>query len=213
MLGIAKVLVSEPKLLLMDEPSSGLAPVFVKQVVDVLRTAIGEGTALLIAEQNVAFLPLADRGYLIDGGRMRFSGTREQLESSGAVHKACYYSVFNALDGKRERQQRALRRGRHFHMLCASAHDRDPSAAILVRRRTAPVSIALDAHQHFVFGGGKLDAECGLGAARAIFNSVRNGLSCREDQIEGVREPARRSAYERIESRASRAELGKALNV
>ncbi len=90
MLGIAKVLVSEPKLLLMDEPSSGLAPVFVKQVVDVLRTAIGEGTALLIAEQNVAFLPLADRGYLIDGGRVRLSGTREQLESSDAVREAYF---------------------------------------------------------------------------------------------------------------------------
>lgn len=90
MLGIAKVLVSQPKLLLMDEPSSGLAPVFVKQVVDVLRTSIGEGTALLIAEQNVAFLPLADRGYLIDGGRVRFSGTREQLESSDAVREAYF---------------------------------------------------------------------------------------------------------------------------
>ncbi|MGC2129011.1 MAG: ABC transporter ATP-binding protein [Candidatus Aquilonibacter sp.] len=90
MLGIAKVLVSEPKLLLMDEPSSGLAPVFVKQVVEVLRTAIGEGTALLIAEQNVAFLPLADRGYLIDGGRVRLSGTREQLESSDAVREAYF---------------------------------------------------------------------------------------------------------------------------
>jgi branched-chain amino acid transport system ATP-binding protein len=90
MLGIAKVLVSEPKLLLMDEPSSGLAPVFVKQVVNVLRTAIGEGTALLIAEQNVAFLPLADRGYLIDGGRVRLRGTREQLESSDAVREAYF---------------------------------------------------------------------------------------------------------------------------
>jgi branched-chain amino acid transport system ATP-binding protein len=74
----------------MDEPSSGLAPVFVKQVVDVLRSAIGEGTALLIAEQNVAFLPLADRGYLIDGGRVRLSGTREQLESSDVVREAYF---------------------------------------------------------------------------------------------------------------------------
>ena len=90
MLGIAKVLVSEPKLLLMDEPSSGLAPVFVKQVVEVLQTAIGGGTALLLAEQNVAFLPLADRGYLIDGGRVRLSGTREELEASDAVHAAYF---------------------------------------------------------------------------------------------------------------------------
>ncbi len=90
MLGIAKVLVSAPKLLLLDEPSAGLAPVFVKQVVDVLRYSIGEGTALLLAEQNVAFLPLADRGYLIDGGRVRVSGTREQLEASDAVREAYF---------------------------------------------------------------------------------------------------------------------------
>ncbi|MFT2095547.1 ABC transporter ATP-binding protein [Acidiphilium multivorum] len=90
MLGIAKVLVCEPKLLLMDEPSSGLAPVFVKQVVDVLKTAITGGMTLLIAEQNVAFLPLADRGYLIDGGRVRLSGTRAELEASDAVYEAYF---------------------------------------------------------------------------------------------------------------------------
>jgi branched-chain amino acid transport system ATP-binding protein len=90
MLGIAKVLVCEPKLLLMDEPSSGLAPVFVKQVVDVLKTAITGGMTMLIAEQNVAFLPLAERGYLIDGGRVRLSGTRAELEASDAVHEAYF---------------------------------------------------------------------------------------------------------------------------
>ena len=90
MLGIAKVLVSEPKLLLMDEPSSGLAPVFVKQVVEVLRNAITGGMTLLIAEQNVAFLALADRGYLIDGGRVRLTGTRAELEASDAVHEAYF---------------------------------------------------------------------------------------------------------------------------
>ena len=90
MLGIAKVLVSEPKLLLMDEPSSGLAPVFVKQVLEVLQTAIGGGTALLLAEQNVAFLSLADRGYLIDGGRVRLSGTPKELEANDAVHAAYF---------------------------------------------------------------------------------------------------------------------------
>ena len=92
MLGIAKALMSQPKLLLMDEPSSGLAPVFVKAVVEVLRTAIGGGTALLLAEQNVAFLPLAERGYLIDGGRVRLSGTREEVEASDAV-RAAYFGL------------------------------------------------------------------------------------------------------------------------
>jgi len=92
MLGIAKALISQPKLLLMDEPSSGLAPVFVKQVVEALRVAIGSGTALLLAEQNVAFLKLADRGYLIDGGRVRVSGTRDELETSDAV-RAAYFGL------------------------------------------------------------------------------------------------------------------------
>lgn len=90
MLGIAKVLVSQPKLLLMDEPSSGLAPVFVKQVIEVLKTAITGGMTLLIAEQNIAFLPLAERGYLVDGGRIKLSGTRDELEASDAVHEAYF---------------------------------------------------------------------------------------------------------------------------
>ncbi len=96
MLGIAKVLVAEPRLLLMDEPSSGLAPVFVKQVIEVLRTAIGAGTSLLIAEQNVAFLDLADRGYLIDHGQVKLSGTREQLQHSDAV-RATYFGTTHAV--------------------------------------------------------------------------------------------------------------------
>ena len=90
MLGIAKVLVAEPRLLLMDEPSSGLAPVFVKQVIDVLRTTITGGTSLLIAEQNVAFLALADRGYLLDHGKVRASGTRAELEASDAVRETYF---------------------------------------------------------------------------------------------------------------------------
>ncbi|MBU6439647.1 MAG: ABC transporter ATP-binding protein, partial [Betaproteobacteria bacterium] len=65
-------------------------PVFVKQVIDVLRTTIGTGTSLLIAEQNVAFLALADRGYLLDHGKVRASGTREELEASDAVRETYF---------------------------------------------------------------------------------------------------------------------------
>jgi len=90
MLGIAKVLISEPRLLLMDEPSSGLAPVFVKNVIDALRATIGDGTSLLIAEQNIAFLDLADRGYLLDHGKVRISGTRTELEASDAVRETYF---------------------------------------------------------------------------------------------------------------------------
>lgn len=92
MLGVAKALVSEPKLLLMDEPSSGLAPLFVKEVVETLKKAITGGTALLIAEQNVAFLSLADRGFLIEGGRVRLSGTRAELAENEIV-KATYFGL------------------------------------------------------------------------------------------------------------------------
>ena len=92
MLGIAKVLVAEPKLLLMDEPSAGLAPVFVRQVIETLKVVVGRGAALLIAEQNVAFLEFADRGFLIDGGRVRLSGTRTELAESDAV-KAAYFGL------------------------------------------------------------------------------------------------------------------------
>lgn len=92
MLGIAKALVSEPKLLLMDEPSSGLAPVFVKQVIGVLKSTITGGTALLIAEQNVAFLALADHGVLIEGGHVRLAGTPDELARNDAV-KAAYFGL------------------------------------------------------------------------------------------------------------------------
>jgi branched-chain amino acid transport system ATP-binding protein len=92
MLGIAKVLIAEPKLLLMDEPSSGLAPVFVRQVIETLKVAVGSGTALLIAEQNVAFLEFADRGFLIEGGRVTLAGTRAELAENDAV-KAAYFGL------------------------------------------------------------------------------------------------------------------------
>lgn len=92
MLGMAKALISKPTLFVMDEPSAGLAPVYVKQVVEALDSVRQRGMSLLIAEQNVSFLPLADRGYVLEGGRIKFSGTREELRDAEAVRSA-YFGV------------------------------------------------------------------------------------------------------------------------
>ena len=96
MLGIAKALAAGPKLLVMDEPSAGLSPLFVQQVISVLRrfrageVGGGAGLAMLIAEQNVAFLDLADRVYTLEGGRIRFEGTVAQLHADDALHRAYF---------------------------------------------------------------------------------------------------------------------------
>ena len=96
MLGVAKALASGPKLLVMDEPSAGLSPLFVQQVIGVLGrfraggAAEGAGVSMLIAEQNIAFLDLADRIYTLEGGRIRFGGTVAELHADDALHRAYF---------------------------------------------------------------------------------------------------------------------------
>ena len=90
MLGIAKALASSPRLLVMDEPSAGLSPLFVGQVIQVLSKFREQGLAMLIAEQNIAFLDLADRVFTLEGGRIRFEGTVAELEADDSLHKAYF---------------------------------------------------------------------------------------------------------------------------
>ena len=90
MLGIAKALAGKPRLLVMDEPSAGLSPLFVKEVVRVLGGFRGKGLSFLIAEQNVKFLDLADRVYTIEGGRIGFSGTVAAMHADDALHRAYF---------------------------------------------------------------------------------------------------------------------------
>jgi branched-chain amino acid transport system ATP-binding protein len=90
MLGIAKALAGNPRLLVMDEPSSGLAPRFVKEVVRVLDQFRGHGLSLFIAEQNIAFLDLADRVYTLEGGRISFAGTVGALHENDALRSAYF---------------------------------------------------------------------------------------------------------------------------
>ncbi|MBV8926008.1 MAG: ABC transporter ATP-binding protein [Bradyrhizobium sp.] len=90
MLGIAKALSAEPKLLVMDEPSAGLSPLFVKEVIRVLSSLQGRGLALLIAEQNIAFLQVATRVFVLEGGRIRFSGTVAEMSGNEELHRAYF---------------------------------------------------------------------------------------------------------------------------
>ncbi len=90
MLGVAKALAAGPKLLVMDEPSAGLSPLFVKEVIHVLARFREQGLSLLIAEQNVKFLELADRVYTLDGGRIGFAGTVPQMRADDAIRRAYF---------------------------------------------------------------------------------------------------------------------------
>jgi branched-chain amino acid transport system ATP-binding protein len=90
MLGIAKALAAGPRVLIMDEPSAGLAPLLVQQVIEVLGRFRTSGLSLLIAEQNVAFLDLADRVFTLEGGRIGFQGTVEALHADDALRRAYF---------------------------------------------------------------------------------------------------------------------------
>ena len=90
MLRIAKALAAEPKLLVMDEPSAGLSPLFVKEVIRILSELRGRGLALLIAEQNIGFLEVATRVFVLEGGRIRFSGTVAEMTDNEALRRAYF---------------------------------------------------------------------------------------------------------------------------
>ncbi len=90
MLGIAKALAGNPRLLVMDEPSAGLSPLIVREVVRVLARFREENLALFIAEQNVKFLALADRVYTLEAGRIGFSGTVAAMHENDALQRAYF---------------------------------------------------------------------------------------------------------------------------
>jgi branched-chain amino acid transport system ATP-binding protein len=89
MLAIGRALMSEPRLLLLDEPSMGLAPVLVDQILDAVVALKRAGVTVLLVEQNAsAALAIADRGYVIETGHIAHSGTGEALLHDPAVREA-----------------------------------------------------------------------------------------------------------------------------
>lgn len=89
MLAIARALMSRPRLLLLDEPSLGLAPLLVRSIFDTLRRLKAEGTTLLLVEQNARVaLDLADRAYILRTGRVVASGAADDLKNDKQVVEA-----------------------------------------------------------------------------------------------------------------------------
>lgn len=89
MLAMGRALMSKPKLLLLDEPSMGLAPIFIKEIFSIIQEIQAQGTTVLLIEQNAKMaLSIANHGYVLETGKIVLEGTGQELLSSEAVKKA-----------------------------------------------------------------------------------------------------------------------------
>ena len=89
MLAMGRALMSKPKLLMLDEPSMGLAPILVEQIFDIIKELHKAGTTILLVEQNAEMaLKVADRAYVLESGSVALSGTGAELAASDAIKKA-----------------------------------------------------------------------------------------------------------------------------
>lgn len=89
MLAMGRALMSKPKLLMLDEPSMGLAPILVQQIFDIIKELHDAGTTILLVEQNAEMaLKIANRAYVLESGRITLSGTGAELAQSDSVKKA-----------------------------------------------------------------------------------------------------------------------------
>lgn len=89
MLAMGRALMAKPKLLLLDEPSMGLAPILVQEIFSIIQDIKAQGTTVLLVEQNARMaLSIADRGYVLETGKVVYSGTGEELAESEEIAKA-----------------------------------------------------------------------------------------------------------------------------
>lgn len=89
MLAMGRALMSKPKLLMLDEPSMGLAPILVQQIFDIIKELHDAGTTILLVEQNAEMaLQIADRAYVLESGRITISGSGKELAQSDSIKKA-----------------------------------------------------------------------------------------------------------------------------
>ena len=89
MLAMGRALMSEPKLLMLDEPSMGLAPLLVEQIFEIIQSLHKAGSTILLVEQNAQMaLQIADRAYVLESGRITLSGTGAELMASESVKRA-----------------------------------------------------------------------------------------------------------------------------
>jgi branched-chain amino acid transport system ATP-binding protein len=99
MLAIGRALMSQPRLLMLDEPSLGLAPLVVADIFDVLRQINGDGVTILLAEQNARMaLELAHRAYILEEGRVSGEGTAQEMLQADHVRRA-YLGQVSPLEG------------------------------------------------------------------------------------------------------------------
>jgi branched-chain amino acid transport system ATP-binding protein len=89
MLAIGRALMSQPKLLMLDEPSMGLAPILVEQIFEIIEELHREGSTILLVEQNARMaLSVADRAYVLETGKIALTGTGEELAQSDDIRRA-----------------------------------------------------------------------------------------------------------------------------
>lgn len=89
MLAMGRALMSQPKIILMDEPSMGLSPIFVNEIFDIIQEVSAAGTTVLLVEQNAKkALGIADRAYVLETGKIALEGAAKDLLNNDSVKKA-----------------------------------------------------------------------------------------------------------------------------